>query len=70
MGVPVSGPGGALPSAKYPSFDQLRLVLAAVAAIQPEALDEAARTLAAGKSYGIYKAMLTEGKLGRLGLTV
>jgi hypothetical protein len=45
-------------------------VLSAVAVIPPEVLDEAARTLAAGKSYGIYKAMLTEGKLGRLGLAV
>lgn len=27
LGTPISGPGGAMPSAKYPSFDQLRLVL-------------------------------------------
>jgi hypothetical protein len=70
LGAPLSGPGGVMPSAKYPSFDQLRLVLPAIAAIQADALDEAARTLAAGKSYGIYKIVLTDEELGRLGLVV
>jgi len=45
-------------------------VLSAIAAIQADALDEAARTLAAGKSYGIHKIVLTEEELGRLGLVV
>jgi hypothetical protein len=67
--TPVSGPGGAMPSAKYPSFDQLRLVLSAIAGIRPDALEEAATTLAAGKSYGIYKVMLTEENLRRMGLS-
>jgi hypothetical protein len=58
-----------MPSANFPSFDQLRLVLSAVAGIQPDVLDEAASALAAGKSYGIYKVMLTEEGLRRLGLS-
>ncbi len=58
-----------MPSAKYPSFDQLRLVLSAVAAIQPDVLDEAVGALAAGKSYGIYKVMLNEEDLRRMGLS-
>jgi hypothetical protein len=69
LGTPVSCPGGAMPSAKYPSFDQLRLVLSAIAGIRPDALEEAATTLAAGKSYGIYKVMLTEENLRRMGLS-
>ena len=67
--APVSGPAGTMPSAKYPSFDQLRLVLSAVAGIAPNGLDEAARALAADRSYGIYKVMLTEEDLRRLGLS-
>jgi hypothetical protein len=39
LGTPVSGPGGAMPSAKYPSFDQLRLVLSAIAGIRPSSLE-------------------------------
>jgi hypothetical protein len=69
LGAPASGPGGAMPSAKYPSFDQLRLVLSAIAGIRPDALEEAASALAAGKPYGIYKVMLTEEDLRRLGLS-
>jgi hypothetical protein len=69
LGAPASGPGGAMPSAKYPSFDQLRLVLSAIAGIRPDALGEAASALAAGKSHGIYKVMLTEDDLRRLGLS-
>jgi hypothetical protein len=69
LGAPASGPGGAMPSAKYPSFNQLRLVLSAIAGIRPAALEEASTTLAAGKSYGIYKVMLTEEDLRRLGLS-
>jgi hypothetical protein len=68
-GLHASGPGGAMPSAKYPGFDQLRLVLSAIAGIRPDALEEAATTLAAGKSYGIYKVMLTKEDLRRLGLS-
>jgi len=33
--------------------------LAAIAGIRPDAVEEAATTLAAGKSIGIYKVMLT-----------
>ena len=57
-----------MPSAKYASFDQLRLVLSAITGIRPDVLEETAPTLAAGKSYGIYKVMLTEKGLRRLGL--
>jgi hypothetical protein len=56
-------------SAKHPSFDQLRLVLSAIPGIRPEALEEAASALAAGKPYGIYKVMLTEEDLRRPGLS-
>ena len=69
LGTPVSCPGGAMPSAKYPGFDQLRLVLSAIARIRPDALEEAATKLAAGKSCGTYKVMLTEENLRRMGLS-
>jgi hypothetical protein len=68
LAAPVSGPGGASPLAKYPSFESLRLLLAATTGIQPGVLDEAARALAAGKSYGIYDVTLTSEQLGHLGL--
>jgi hypothetical protein len=65
----VAGPGGAMPSAKHPSFDQLRLVLSAIPGMRPDALKEAASALAAGKPYRIYRVMLTEEDLRRLGLS-
>lgn len=68
LAAPVSGPGGASPLAKYPSFEPLRLLLAATTAVQPGVLDESAKALAAGKSYGIYDVHLTSNQLSRLGL--
>jgi hypothetical protein len=44
-------------------------VLSAIVGIRPAALEEASTTLAAGKSHGIYKVMLTEEDLRRLGLS-
>lgn len=68
LAAPVSGPGGAYPLAKYPSFEPLRLLLAATTGVIPDVLDEAGKALAAGKSYGIYDVILTNKQLGRLGL--
>jgi hypothetical protein len=47
LGAPVSGPGGILPSAKYPSFDRIRLTLLSIVSVPPNHLEEAAKTLAA-----------------------
>jgi hypothetical protein len=58
-----------MPFAKHPSFDQLRLVVLAISGIWPDVLEEAASALAASKPYGIYKVMLTEEDLRRLGLS-
>jgi hypothetical protein len=68
LAAPVSGPGGASPSAKYPSFQPLRLLLAATTGIQPVVLDEADKALTVGKPYGIYHVILTKHQLGQLGL--
>jgi len=68
LAAPVSGPGGAYPVAKYPSSEPLRLLLAATTGVTPDVLDDAAKALAAGKSYGIYNVMLTNEQLRRLGL--
>lgn len=68
LAAPVAGPGEASRFPKYPSFEPLRLLLAATTGIQPGVLDEAAKTLAAGKSYGIYEVILTNKELGLLGL--
>ena len=68
LAVPASGPGGASTLAKYPSFEPLRLLLAATTSIQARLLDAAAKALAAGKSYGIYGVILTSEQFGRLGL--
>lgn len=68
LAAPTSGPGGASPLARYPSFEPLRLLLSATARIQPAALDEAAKALAAGESYGLYDVLLTSEQLGQLGL--
>ena len=68
LAAPASGPGGELTSAKYTSFEPLRLLLAATTNVQASVLDEAAKALAAGKSYGIYDVTLTNEQLRRLGL--
>lgn len=68
LGAPVSGPGGASRLAKYPSFEPLRLLLTAVARVRPEALDDAAKALAAGESYALYDVLLTSAQLDQLGL--
>ena len=68
LAAPVSGPGGASPLAKYRSFEPLRLLLVATTGVTPDVLEEAAKALATGKSYGIYDVILTNKQLGRLGL--
>jgi hypothetical protein len=45
LAAPASGPGGELTSAKYTSFEPLRLLLAATTNVQASVLDEAAKAL-------------------------
>ena len=68
LAAPASGPGGESTLAKYTSFEPLRLLLAATTNVQASVLDEAAKALAGGKSYGIYDVILTNERLRRLGL--
>ena len=68
LAAPTSAPGGASTLPKYPSLEPLRLLLEAITDIQAGVLDEAAKALVAGKSYGIYDVILTSEQLGRLGL--
>lgn len=68
LAVPVSGPGGTVPSAKYPSFEPLGLMLEATTGIESTVLDEAGKALAAGKPYGIYQVILMNEQLSHLGL--
>ena len=68
LAAPAPGPGGESTLAKYPSFEPLRLLLAATKSVQAPVLNDAAKALAAGKSYGIYDVILTNEQLRRLGL--
>lgn len=68
LAAPVSGLGGASPSAKYPSFEPLRLLLEATTSIQAVVLNEADKNLAGGKPYAIYDVILTKRQLHQLGL--
>ena len=65
MAARASGPGGESTLAKYPSFEPLRLLLAATKSVQAPVLNDAAKALAAGKSYGIYDVILTNEQLYR-----